>query len=163
MNCKQRTAVLLMAGLWLGLGAARAGTVKRRQAEGPAAGPLVRLDLLVPAGAVVDAAVVRDPFHAGSAVSAPAVKRSGLPKAAAKTAPAAPARAKAELDLAYVGFIRGGNGLAAMVVVAGKTYTVAQGEEVIPGYRVVNLTEDQIEVESSDSVRKTYNRQGDRS
>lgn len=163
MNCKQRTVAMIMVGLWLGLGAAQAGQVKRRQAEGSAEGPLVRLDLLVPAGAAVDTAVVRDPFHARSAVSVPSAGKPGRPQAPAKAAPTAPARAKAELDLAYVGFIRGGNGLAAMVVVAGKTYIVGQGEEVIPGYKVVRLTEDQIEVESSDLVRKTYNRQGDRS
>ncbi len=165
MRYKSAAAVIaVLAGLGLAVLSAHPVHRERRQA-GPDRTPLVRLDLLAAPGAAGSAAVVRDPFHAIGAAPAPAAGKAPVRarRAAAEAPQAAPAAPRFDLDAAYVGFVRGGTGLAAMVVVSGRTYTVTQGEELVPGYRVVRLTEELIEVESSASVRKTFYRQGDRS
>lgn len=66
------------------------------------------------------------------------------------------------LNLIYVGSVRSSGKIVALVIRDGQTTPVAEGDEVIPGYKVVRVTPDEIEIEGPNSERKTFSRQGDR-
>lgn len=66
------------------------------------------------------------------------------------------------LSLVYVGSARSAGKIIALVLVDGQTTPVAEGDEIAPGYKVVRVTPDEIEVEGPNSERKTFSRQGDR-
>jgi hypothetical protein len=66
------------------------------------------------------------------------------------------------LNLVYVGSVRSSGKIVALVIRDGQTMPVAEGDEVVPGYKVVRVTPDEIEVEGPNSERKTFSRQGDR-
>ncbi|MGZ4886270.1 MAG: hypothetical protein ACXVJK_01030 [Candidatus Aminicenantales bacterium] len=66
------------------------------------------------------------------------------------------------LNLVYVGSVRSSGKIVALVIRDGQTMSVAEGDEVVPGYKVVRVTPDEIEVEGPNSERKTFSRQGDR-
>jgi hypothetical protein len=130
-------------------------------AAGPAA-PLIRKDLLRSAPAEIPAPR-RDIFHPrNSGLPAPppaAPGRAPVPKGKGSAVPASPTFV---LDLVYVGSIRSGGTITALVMRDGQTTPVAVGDEIIPGYRVLRITPDEIEVEGPKSERKTFTRQGDR-
>ena len=65
------------------------------------------------------------------------------------------------LNLVYVGSVRSSGKIVALVIRDGQTMSVAEGDEVVPGYKVVRVTPDEIEVEGPNSERKTFSRQGD--
>jgi hypothetical protein len=50
----------------------------------------------------------------------------------------------------------------ALIVRSGEAVPVAEGEEIIPGYRVVRITALEIEIEGPGGERKVFSRQGDR-
>jgi hypothetical protein len=66
------------------------------------------------------------------------------------------------LNLVYVGSVRSGGKIMALVIRDGQTMPVAEGDEVVAGYKVVRITPDEIEIEGPNSERKTFSRQGDR-
>jgi hypothetical protein len=66
------------------------------------------------------------------------------------------------LSIAYVGSARSAGKIIALVLVDGQTTPVAEGDEIAPGYKVVRVTPDEIEVQGPNSERKTFFRQGDR-
>lgn len=82
-----------------------------------------------------------------------------MPKGKGSAVPASPTFV---LDLVYVGSIRSGGTITALVMRDGQTTPVSVGDEIIPGYRVLRITPDEIEVEGPKSERKTFTRQGDR-
>jgi hypothetical protein len=127
-------------------------------AAGPAA-PLIRKDLLSSAPGEIPAPR-RDIFHPrSSGLPAPPPAAPGRAPVPKGKGPAAPTFV---LDLVYVGSIRSGGTIMALVMRDGQTTPVAVGDEIIPGYRVLRITPDEIEVEGPKSERKTFTRQGDR-
>ena len=158
----ERRMTLLMA---LGLAAALAGApqparTKKAPAASPAA-PLVRKDLLAAVRGSV-AAPRRDIFRPQSprpSASAPARGPAPAPKGRGTAAPEAPSFA---LELVYVGSIKSGGTVTALVMRNGQTTPVAVGDEIIPGYKVLRITPDEVEVEGPKSERRTFTRQGDR-
>ena len=122
--------------------------------------PLVRKDLLV-FGSGEIAAPVRDIFRPKTAAP-PVVRRAGEPavKSAAFPRPAAsPAFA---LNISYVGSIKSGGRIIALVLRNGQTVSVGEGDEIAPGYKVVGVTAEAIVIQGPNSERKTFPRQGDR-
>lgn len=122
--------------------------------------PLVRKDLLV-FGSGEIAAPVRDIFRPKTAAP-PVVRRAGEPavKSAAVTRPgASPAFA---LNISYVGSIKSGGRIIALVLRNGQTVSVGEGDEIAPGYKVVGVTAEAIVIQGPNSERKTFPRQGDR-
>ena len=137
------------------------------QAEGPkAAGPaeapvmpLVRMDLLT-AAAKDGPATLRDIFRPKT-VPRPAVQAP--PRPAPKVAPppseAAPTFG---LNLTYLGMVESGGRRMALVMIGGMTLPVSLGEEASPGYRVIRIAQDSIDIEAANGLRKTFARQGAR-
>jgi hypothetical protein len=66
------------------------------------------------------------------------------------------------LNLVYVGSVRSAGKIVALVLKDGQTISVVEGDEIAPGYKVLRVTPDEIEVEGPSSERKTFVRQGDR-
>jgi hypothetical protein len=133
--------------------------VSAQAAATSVANPLIRKDLLVFRKGQIPPPR-RDIFHPQIDIqtSAPMNARPG-PKGKKPPAPEAPAFA---LNLVYVGSVRSNGKITALVIRDGQTMPVAEGDEVAPGYKVVRVTADEIEVEGPNSERKTFSRQGDR-
>lgn len=122
--------------------------------------PLVRKDLLV-FGSGEIAAPVRDIFRPKTAAP-PVVRRAGGPavKSAAVSQPGAPP--SFTLNLSYIGSIKSGGQIIALVLRNGQTVSVGEGDEIAPGYKVVGVTAEAIVIQGPNSERKTFTRQGDR-
>ncbi len=123
--------------------------------------PLIRKDLLTFSGGEIvpprrdifrPLAYVQPSSPQAPSVKAPAQKRRG-------PADEPPAFA---LNLVYVGSVRAAGKIVALVLKDGQTISVAEGDEIIPGYKVLRVTPDEIEVGGPSSERKTFARQGDR-
>lgn len=159
---KSGPVVLLAAGLFC-FGSETSGASGGLQARketlrtGAASGPLVLKRLLDP-GREEDVHVVRDIFRPLAQAPAAEAGRSGLN---APTRPAEPVTP--QLELTYLGFVRSGERLTAIVVFQGQTLTVAVDEEVAPGYKITRLTPDEIEIAGPDAAKKVFYRQGERS
>lgn len=164
MRCKNNplpAAVLAVALLFPG---ARAEE-KAPAAKKPAAKPLIRTDLLrLPPPEPT--AAIRDIFSPGRAVAVPAVVAPGLaepsdeeepgPEGAPEAVPEEPA-----LDIAYLGYVRSGGKMVALVFADGMALAVAEGEEVFPGVTVEKIGPDRIDVVESDGKRTSVPIQGE--
>jgi hypothetical protein len=145
-------AALVLAG--------SAGLLAAQDAGGPK--PLVRKDLLV-LGDGTPPPLIRDIFRPrATAAAAPAVRRPAGP------GPVTPVDAPAEaapaftLTISYLGSIKAGRRTIGLVLRGGKTLDVAEGDEIAPGYKVVEVTAEAIVVEGPNGERRTFTKQGDR-
>jgi hypothetical protein len=140
-------------------GSGRGGFQARKGNERAAesAGPLV-LKRLLESGLEEDVRVIRDIFRPLTQAPAAESGRTG-PKPQSGAAEERSPR----LELAYLGFVRSGERVTAIVVFQGQTLTVAADEEIVPGFRVTRLTPDEIEVSGPDAVKQVFHRQGERS
>lgn len=150
MDCKKLTVALLALGGAMALFAAQ-----------EAQKPLVRKDLLV-FGSGEIAPPVRDIFRPKTA--APGLVRSPggsaiKPSAAVLSPEARPAFA---LNISYIGSIKAGGAIIALVLRNGQAVSVGEGDEIAPGYKVVGVTAEAVVVEGPNKVRKTFPRQGER-
>ena len=129
---------------------------------GEAPKPLVRKDLLV-FGKGEISPPLRDIFRPKSSGAAPAAVRPAGP--AVKPPPGAPAPDVApafNLNVSYIGAIKSGGQMIALVLRGGQTLSVKEGDEVAPGYKVVGLTAEAIVIQGPTGETKTFPRQGDR-
>jgi hypothetical protein len=146
-------AALLALGGALAVFAAQSGETPK---------PLVRKDLLV-FGKGEIAPPVRDIFRPRWVAGPAPVVRPGGP--AVKLAPGVPppdAPPAFDLAISYIGSIKSGGRTIALVLRAGQTLSVREGDEIIPGYKVVSLTAEAIVVQGPTGETKTFPRQGDR-
>jgi hypothetical protein len=128
---------------------------------GEAAKPLVRKDLLV-FGLAETAPPLRDIFRPKTAAAPPAF-RPARPKAGpAANVPAPEPEPTFTLNISYIGAVKSGGQTIALVLRGGQTLSVKEGEEIVPGYRVVRLTAEAIVVQGPTGETKTFPRQGDR-
>ncbi len=116
---------------------------------------LVRKDLLSSDGP--DAPLpLRDIFRPKiTSVSHVFLSRPVMQKPGAAAPEAAPAFA---LSLTYVGPIASVGKILAMVTVGGQTVPVSVGEEVSPGYKVLRISSDSIDIEGPNGQVKTFTR-----
>jgi len=122
--------------------------------------PLVRKDLLV-FGSGEIAAPVRDIFRPKT--SAPSVvRRAGGPAVKSAAVSQQDAPPSFTLNLSYIGSIKSGGQIIALVLRNGQTVSVGEGDEIAPGYKVVGVTAEAIVIQGPNSERKTFPRQGDR-
>jgi hypothetical protein len=166
MRCDVRllpAAVLLAAAL----SAAGPPALKKAEAaKNPAPAPLVRMDLLgVPPAE--PAAPLRSIFSPGRGIAAaeparptdvpaaPDGQEPGL-EAPSKKAPEQPA-----LNLTYIGYVRSGRKVVALIISEGQALAVAEGEEVVPGLKVEKIDPDRIEVVGPDGKRTSVPIQGE--
>ena len=146
-------AALLVFSAALALSAAQTGEALK---------PLVRKDLLV-FGKGEIAPPVRDIFRPKTNPGAGAVIRPAGPAikpAAAGEVPVTPPAFN--LNISYIGSIKSGGRIIALVLRSGQTLSVNEGDEIVPGYKVVSVTAEAIVVEGPTGERKTVPRQGDR-
>ena len=122
--------------------------------------PLVRKDLLV-FGSGEIAAPVRDIFRPMAAAPS-VVRRAGEPAVKAAAVPRPDASPSFTLNLSYIGSIKSGGRIIALVLRNGQTVSVEEGDEIAPGYKVVGVTAEAIVIQGPNSERKTFPRQGDR-
>jgi len=158
-----RLAVLVVAlGLSLSLQSAPQAGPKDKVPAGKKPTPLVRKDLLV-FGKGEIAPPRRDIFRPRDygQLAAPPVVPAGRP-APKRPGPAVKAETSFVLDLVYLGSVRSGGRIVALILRDGQTMSVAEGDQIIPGYTAVRVTAEEIEVEGPDSQRKTFPRQGER-
>lgn len=153
----------VLAAALLGFGAF--AEEKAPAAKTPAATPLVRTDLLI-VPPPEPAAAIRDIFSPGRAVAVPAAVAPGLaepsdeedpgPEGAPEAAPVEPA-----LDITYIGYVRSGGKMVALVFSDGLALAVAEGEEVFPGIKVEKIGPDRIDLVESDGKRTSVPIQGE--
>jgi len=127
-----------------------------------AAKPLVRKDLLVLGKAEI-APPLRDIFRPrSSGAPSVAVRPAGpAPKPAAGTSgPEEPP--SFNLSVSYVGSIKSAGRTIALVLRGGQTLSVSEGDEIVPGYRVVRVTDEAIVVQGPTGETRTFTKQGDR-
>lgn len=126
----------------------------------PAAKPLVRRDLLV-FGKNPVAPPVRDIFRprAAPASAAPAVRPAVTP---APGAPAAETPAAFNLNISYIGSVKSAGETLALILRGGQTESVREGDEIVPGYKVIRLTADILVVQGPGGETRTFPKQGDR-
>lgn len=154
MDCKKRAAALILIAC-----AARLLSSPQEKPKKPAAvetKPLILMGLLA-ADQGEPAPPLRDIFRP-KFTAAPAVRPAASPQAKRDEAPPAVTQPTFTLELTYIGSIRSGGRIVALVQRGGQTVPVAEGEEVVPGYRVVRITADQIEIEGPNAERKTFSR-----
>lgn len=154
-------AAALLAGLAPALG-------KDEPPAKPSAVPLVRLDLLAaPASAPDPAAPVRDLFSPGrGARPNPVLATPEEPGDADEGEAGIDAAEGGEseppaLDAAYIGFVRSGRTIIALIVSGGQALAVAEGEEIVPGQKVERIAPDRIEVVGADGRRTSVPIQGE--
>ncbi len=162
MNPRRWLFFLVALGLMLPLAPAPRPAPREKTPAAKPSAPLVRKDLLVFAADDVSPPR-RDIFHPRSSglpvAPSPGPAKAAAPKRKGASVPEAQAFV---LDLVYVGSVRAGGTITALITRNGQTTPVAVGDEIIPGYRVLRITADEIEVEGPNSERKTFTRQGDR-
>ena len=122
--------------------------------------PLVRKDLLV-FGSGEIAAPVRDIFRPKT-TAPPVVRRAGGPAVKSAAVAQPDAQPSFTLNLSYIGSIKSGGQIIALVLRNGQTVSVGEGDEIAPGYKVVGVTAEAIVIQGPNSERKTFPRQGDR-
>jgi len=144
----------------LALGAA-AALLTGQSGEAPK--PLVRKDLLV-FGKGEIAPPVRDIFRPRATAGPANVLRPAGP--AAKPAAGTPgpeAPPSFSLSISYIGSIKSSDGQTiALVLRGGQTLSVKEGEEIVPGYKVISLTAESIVVQGPTGETRTFSKQGDR-
>jgi hypothetical protein len=149
-----------MAAMLLALGAAAALLAGQ---SGDAPKPLVRKDLLV-FGKGEIAPPVRDIFRPRVTAGPANVLRPAGPAAkpaAGTTGPEAPP--SFSLNISYIGSIKSSDGQTiALVLRGGQTLSVKEGEEIVPGYKVISLTGESIVVQGPTGETRTFSKQGDR-
>jgi len=123
--------------------------------------PLVRRDLLV-FGSGEIAAPVRDIFRPKTAAVPGAARRAGGPAVKSAAVSQTDASPSFNLTLSYIGSIKSGGQIIALVLRNGQTVSVGEGDEIAPGYKVVGVTAEAIVIQGPNSERKTFPRQGDR-
>ena len=125
--------------------------------------PLVRKDLLVFGKAEIPPPL-RDIFRpVAVAVSGPAAFPAARP--AFKPAPGAPTPTgppSFDLNISYIGSVKSAGQTLALILRGGQTESVRQGDEIIPGYKVISLTADAIVVQGPTGETRTFQKQGDR-
>jgi hypothetical protein len=164
MRSKRLLPALVAFGLVSVLAAApQAGRPERTKGAAPApAKPIIRKDLLVFAGGPI-APPRRDIFRPRDSGLPAAPQTPAIKPQAKKPQASPPAEAPTfTLSIVYVGSVRSGGKISALIVREGQTTPVAEGDVIVPGYKVVRITPDEIEVEGPNSERKTFSRQGDR-
>ncbi|TFG58592.1 MAG: hypothetical protein E4H35_00550 [Candidatus Aminicenantes bacterium] len=122
--------------------------------------PLVRKDLLV-FGSGEIAAPVRDIFRPKT-TAPPVVRRAGGPAVKSAAVAQPDAQPSFTLNLSYIGSIKSGGQIIALVLRNGQTVSVGEGDEIAPGYKVVGVTAEAIVIQGPNSERKTFPRKGDR-
>jgi len=123
--------------------------------------PLIRKDLLTFSGGEI-VPPRRDIFRP-LASAQPVVPQIPSAKAPAQKRQASANEPPAfALNLVYVGSVRAAGKIVALLLKDGQTISAAVGDEIIPGYKVLRVTPDEIEVGGPNSERKTFARQGDR-
>jgi hypothetical protein len=143
-------AALLTLGAAVALAAGQAGEAPK---------PLVRKDLLV-FGKGELAPPLRDIFRPRpSAAPAPAARPPVKPAATTSVPEPAPSF---NLTLSYIGSIKSGGQTIALVLRGGQTLSVKEGEEIVPGYKVIRLTAESIVVQGPTGETRTFPRQGGR-
>ena len=131
--------------------------------SGEAPKPLVRKDLLV-FGKVEIAPPVRDIFRP-RATGAPApVRRPAGPAADPAAGTPGPETAPSfSLNISYIGSIKSSGGQTiALILRGGQTLSVKEGDEIVPGYKVISLSAESIVVQGPTGETRTFARQGDR-
>jgi hypothetical protein len=146
-----RTAAALLA-----LGGALALAAGQPEA---APKPLVRKDLLVFDKGEI-APPLRDIFRPRPTAKPAPAFRPPVKPTAATSAPEAPP--SFSLTLSYIGSIKSGGQTIALVLRGGQTLSVKEGEEIIPGYKVIRLTAESIVVQGPTGETRTFPRQGGR-
>jgi hypothetical protein len=148
---KLASALLVLAAALLAAG---------QSAEAPK--PLVRKDLLVfPKGDI--APPVRDIFRPRViAASAPVLRPAGPAAKPAAGTPGPGAPPSFSLSLSYIGSIKSGGQMIALVLRGGQTLSVKEGDEIVPGYKVISLSAESIVVQGPTGETRTFPRQGDR-
>lgn len=130
--------------------------------SGEAPKPLVRKDLLV-FGKGEIAPPVRDIFRPRSTAAPAPVRRTGGPAAdPAAGTPGPEAAPSFSLNISYIGSIKSGGQTIALVLRGGQTLSVKEGDEIVPGYKVISLSAESIVVQGPTGETRTFPRQGDR-
>src|SRR5512137_969825 len=129
---------------------------------GEAPKPLVRKDLLVFGKGEIDPPV-RDIFRPKAVAGAAAVVRKAGPAAKPGTeAPLPDAPPTFSLNISYMGSIKSGGQTIALVLRGGQTLSVSEGDEIVPGYKVISLSGEAIVVQGPTGETRTFPKQGDR-
>ncbi len=150
------------ARLIVALGVLAAALVWGAPQERRADKPLVRKDLLVFGRAEI-APPLRDIFRPVAAATGPAMVPTARPAFSPAPGAAAPTSAPAfDLNISYIGSVKSGGQTLALILRGGQTESVRQGDEIIPGYKVISLTADAIVVQGPTGETRTFQKQGGR-
>ncbi len=123
--------------------------------------PLIRKDLLN-FGEEGSPPSLRNIFRPKRTANRPTTPRvQAAPRPEAKTPPS-DSQPSFALSLNYIGSVESAGRTMALVVRNGEALPVAEGEELAPGYRVIRITLEEIEVEGPGGERKVFSRQGGR-
>lgn len=124
--------------------------------------PLVRKDLLV-FGKGEIAPPIRDIFRPRAAGIGAAPIRAVRPSAtAAPSAPPVEPPPSFDLNISYIGSVKSGGQTLALILRGGQTESVREGDEIVPGYKVLSLTAEAIVVKGPTGETRTFQKQGDR-
>ena len=124
--------------------------------------PLVRKDLLV-FGKGEIAPPIRDIFRPRAAGIGAVPIRAARPAAtAAPGAPPVEQPPSFDLSISYIGSVKSGGQTLALILRAGRTESVREGDEIVPGYKVLSLTAEAIVVQGPTGETRTFQKQGDR-
>jgi hypothetical protein len=166
MRCDIRLlpAAALLAGVLSAAGAS--GLMQADAVKKPAPAHLVRVDLFrVPPAEPV--APLRSIFSPGRAVGTPeSAQEPEVPETPAGEDPGLEAPpetplGRPALDLTYVGYVRSGRKIVALVISEGQAVAVAEGEDVVPGLKVERIGLDRIDVIGPDGKRTSVPIQGE--
>ena len=150
---------ILTAAVLIALGSV-AALVAGQSGEAPK--PLVRKDMLV-FGKGEIAPPIRDIFRPRATGALAPVRRPAGPAAnPAAGTPGPEAAPSFSLNISYIGSIKSGGQTIALVLRGGQTLSVKEGDEIVPGYKVVSLSAESIVVQGPTGETRTFPRQGDR-
>jgi hypothetical protein len=127
----------------------------------PADKPLVRKDLLVFGRAEITPPL-RDIFRPVTAAPGMAPVRVRPAVRTEAGTPAAETPPSFNLNISYIGSVKSGGQMLALILRGGQTESVRQGDEIVPGYKVINLTTEAIVVQGPTGETRTFQKQGDR-
>jgi hypothetical protein len=171
MKANKRGIYLFLALAFFG-GLAIDGAAQKAKKRGEAAMDLersfIRKELLVPKKGEIPPPS-RDIFspRASFAPNVPLTPTGTIPPPGNSEQPpdegssVPPAPPEPQINLAYVGFVRSPAKMIALVLYEGQPMAVAEGEEIVPGFKIEKVGTSQLDIIGPDSKRKSFSRQGE--
>jgi hypothetical protein len=166
MRCEKAAALLLASALVLCRVAGTTGQIKKEATPPPSSEKsLIRKDLLAPRPGELPLPrrnIFSQSYQSPGNVPPPTNNPAIAPPPGQPAVDNRPVQGPSEsgLSLSYVGYVRTAKSMIALIVLDGQPDAVREGEMIRPGFKLVKITPQGIEVSGPDSKTQKFSLKG---